>query len=43
MFDKNRDMAVVLPLDPTLGKPRKLLDQVRDGGVAASNPKPGAE
>jgi Phage integrase, N-terminal SAM-like domain len=28
-FDKNRVMAVVLPLDPTLGKPKKLLEQVR--------------
>ena len=23
-------MAIVLPLDPNLGKPKKLLDQVRD-------------
>jgi hypothetical protein len=30
MFDKNRDIAVLLPLDPNLGKPKKLLDQVRD-------------
>ena len=29
-LDKNRIMAMVLPLDPNLGKPKKLLDQVRD-------------
>jgi hypothetical protein len=30
MFNKNRIMAVVLPLDPTLSNPKNLLDQVRD-------------
>src|SRR5207253_368961 len=29
-LDKNRIMAMLLPLDPSLGKPKKLLDQVRD-------------
>jgi hypothetical protein len=29
-LDKSRIMAKVLPLDPNLGKPKKLLDQVRD-------------
>ena len=29
-LDKSRIMTMVVPLDPSLGKPKKLLDQVRD-------------
>jgi hypothetical protein len=29
-LDKSRIMAKLLPLDPNLGKPKKLLDHVRD-------------